>query len=389
MDSTINAAALPWDTVENVTFSSGEEINYTTINEKILRLLENDFMIFQLKKNLSNISILDYDKLIEVNGKIDKDDLVWLNKDEPFSRGDFSKKINVGFPIVPDGITEEKMANFPKPTTRPPELSAFHAYLEEQIADDQPLNSYDTVLYHLQNFLLDPTKVPSMTEQDVTKRPNILRYDAGYYLALNKDDSINRLYEMGYRWVEGFLTRDCLDEISAFTKNVKLPYTSLADAWSSPRYFSPDKTYDMGTTFAATQYLFIDNKQRLLTNYPNGKWIKKYGSRWAKQGGIATLQYELSGSNLTEISSSTHVDFLVPFKQCYKVNIQAYNNFTSQETVSATISAATFSPIYITQFNETGFDVKSYPDYVMADGTKDNSVTYNNFNYVWEAEGII
>lgn len=379
--------SLPWGNIEDVTFESGEDINYTTVNKKILRLLENDLTIYKLKTNLERLSIIDYSYIqTGENGIVEEGDLVWLNSETPYSPAPsgYQSKINVVFPIIPKNLPVEQR-KFPRPTKVPDELSAFHNYLETKLLSVQPINSYMTVLSCLQDFLLDKSIIKSLDLEDENDRPNVVRYDAGIFAFLNKEKNFEKYYEAGYRWIEALLTRDCLNEITAFTKNIIFPF--ITNSLEENTTTSLSGQYDLGIDFVGSQYLFVDNKPRLMTNYPEGNWIKTYGSNWVKQGGVATMRLESAANTFTKVSSS--INFSKPFKKCFKINVQPYNNYTAAETSRATVSAQTFCPVYIETSDLSGFIIKAQPCYSGANMNKLNSKQYNEFNVVWEAEGII
>ena len=158
IDNTV--ISLPYPDLASITFKSGEPINFSTLNSKLTKLLENDEYLYDLNTGITNIGVKNY-KLLNSNNisSIQAEDiLIWeqYDKDDEFIYPDVlnKKHINILAPIIPPGI-EFSLDNYGPPTGVP----VFYS-IDEDIP--QTDNSYDmlktTVRYvdgSLSSFLID------------------------------------------------------------------------------------------------------------------------------------------------------------------------------------------------------------------------------------------
>lgn len=406
MSSNTNSISLPWSNIKDVTFINGEDITYNTLNDKIIRLLDNDLTIYKNKVAISNLAVLSYENMVikyfddlekdyyvksseissinelTANYKVNNDTLIWLNDDVS------SEFINIVYPIIP--IPYPSNLAYPKP--KQCNISAYNniqTYVSNELADVF-IDSYDIVLQTIQNYTLSSNVLEDLgvvvDGNNNSTGANVLRYDLAYFASFNKSINYQLYYEKGFRWAEAIISKACLDNINLFTDNVKLPYFSLAKIENSEISSTQNNEYDLVTNYDIEQHIINNNTRELLNSFTDGYWCKQFGSGWLEQGGIIQVIPDPSHSIETEIPA---YEFTKPYSTCLNVQLSVYNNTKPEDIVKNESSKLTVCPVYVKEYTNTGFTVSIKPDYLSDDKIANGTKTLNEFNILWKATGII
>ena len=146
--------SLPYQDLARVTFSSGEDINFSSINSKLIKLLENDIALFNLKDDIINAAIKPYEVLYKSKHNnpetINENDLIWTqystSDDELiYPSIEDHKHINILAPIIPPNI---KWEDIPRPTQIPPGLKSINQEIKNEIINNNnpTLTTYNYIL---------------------------------------------------------------------------------------------------------------------------------------------------------------------------------------------------------------------------------------------------
>lgn len=360
--------SLPYPDLASVTFNSGEDINFSTINSKLVKLLENDKAIYQLKEDIYNTAIKNYATLIKLKkpSEISETDLIWLedNDDGELTYPNvYNKKhINILAPIIPYNT---KLTSIDKPTGIPPGISTINETIHEALENiSSPLHTYDYILKQVYDKHLE-----------LSSTGNVVRYDAMYFASLNRHQYYSDLYKAGYRWGEILMTEEALYNLSAITKNIKSPITRLQN-FDNNFISNIPNTYGIVTNTSANQYVLDNSGQQLMNSYTSGQWSRKIGNSLLTVGGV----YQITPESMD--ISNIRIEFPTPFYKCINVIANTYNSTNAISAVNNPNTLYT-CPITVLKIDNTGFNIKLNPDY---SGT---NKTLAEFNIIWKAEGIL
>lgn len=366
--------SLPHPDLASVTFSSGEDINFSTLNSKLIKLLENDIALFNLKEGINNSAVKTYE-ILSANkwndpSTITETDLIWWQYEASgkltYPNIDDGKHINILAPIIPPHISWDRI---PVPTKVPDELSSINQTIKGEISSKNNLTTYD--------YILNKVYQAHLAVNTAETSSNIVRYDAMYFSSLNRHQYLTDLYNAGYRWGEILMTEDSIANISSITKHIKLPIIELEENTGNSTSSSIDNTYGIITNTNIIQNVLDDSGTKLLNLYPSGTWIRKIGNALATIGGVFQVLPE--STNILDI----RIDFPVSFHKCINVSVNSYNNTDSSITINNP-STLYSCPITILKIDNTGVNVKLNPDYY-----NNINKTIAEFNIIWKAEGIL
>lgn len=383
---------LPWKNLEDVTFINGEDITYTTLNEKIIRLLDNDLAIYKNKVANSKLAVMSYDNMltkycedndtdITANYKVTNDMAIWLNDD---CSSVSSNLINIVYPIIP--IPNPSSLAYPKPSY------CNYASIENELSNylDSELNfllvtSYNIVLQNIQDFILRDDILEKLGVKPDGTGNNVLRYDLLYFASFNQSINYQLYYNKGFRWAEAIITKESLSNIYRFAKNVKLPYFSVK-AIDNNVSASTDG-YDLVNLYSIEQHIINNNTQGLLGSFSDGGWCKSFGSGWIEQGGIIQVVPNTDTKTTYDFINKKY-KFNVPFSTCLNVQLSIYNNTKPDNIIKNESSTLTVCPVRVKSYDSTGFTITAQPDYLVDNIVLSSSKTLSEFNILWRATGI-
>lgn len=374
----MSIAKLPWDNLSDITFFNGEEISYSTLNAKLLRLLSNDLTIYNTVNNILQLTVYNYDDLDKDGIIINDDTLVWVNSND----NELSNFVNIVYPIIPTGITNTAYP-VPKQCNKAG-YDGLDTYINGQLSSIT-ISNYNTILQQIYEYITDSENLENLGVINNTSiNANIVRYDVAYYASFNKTYFYQKLYDCGYRWAECIISKDYLNYISKFTDNLKIPYLDASTNTNQTNKF------DTVIMTEANQHIISNAKNDMLDSFSSGNWKRNYGSGWLEQGGIAQVQLNIAQLENSSLSAYTNLEYTIKFPEsfsnCLNINVTMYNNKSTESMLNETNSISVCSVYVLSKDNEK-FTVAIKPSYY--NGTlSSSSKQMSEFNIVWKATGI-
>lgn len=390
---------LPYSQISSVTFKSGEDINLTTLNNKIYQLLVNDEYICNIKKLNIDLPITTYGNLTTSGIKGDTEVEPWTvtNKTLIWHNNDIEDvHCNILYPIIPENKPLNWSGMYDEPTKVPDSISKVNQEIRDKIGE--------TVVYSY-DYILEQVYNKHITVKENGEEGNIVRCDAAFFASLNRHEYIDNLFFAGYRWAELLLNVDSVENVELLAKHVKYPTYKL-DKVSDTLTANVENTYGIVSATNINQYILNDDNVQLVDSYVSGEWSRKISDTLVELGGIVQItptttvipissmvnddsDLKNSKDSVTSISySPTTINFPEELKYCLNVTLNSYSN-GEVSAISATPENIKACPITLTKISNSGFDIKVNPDYVNhGDLLSLSSKTYLPFNIMWTARGI-
>ncbi len=392
--------SLPFSNLSEIEYKSGEDINFLTINDKLIKLLENDKYIYNIKKDVSKTAVKNYNLLSYFDTySIDEyKSLIWnqtienINSDIlVFPSVNSKKHINILFPIIPPNNTSHiSIVKWDNPTKIPDSISNINLNIHNQISANDNLTTYDSVLKKVYDAHIIANTGDSSTSG------NIVRYDAAYFASLNRHECFNQLYNAGYRWAEILMTEDSIANLSAITKHISSPHLELTTNNTTGVTSTEESTYGVVTNNTINQYILNDNYQKTVNSYSDGTWVRYINSEFVTFGGITQITPTItvdnnSISSITFEPSAINYNIELPSGKTINVLNVIVNSYNCTNSLSSITNPNMIysCPVLISNINNDKFTIKINPDYVTNNNIISTAKEFSQFNIVWKAEGLL